>query len=68
MKRREGKLSSPVQRSFHIRSNMRKWCILPPYTIHKAKKLYGIWCLNGPTGAGYNTSANGWMEDNVFYE
>ncbi|CAF1611066.1 unnamed protein product, partial [Didymodactylos carnosus] len=21
-----------------------------------------------PTGAGYNTSANGWMEDNVFYE
>ncbi|CAF1124198.1 unnamed protein product [Didymodactylos carnosus] len=42
--------------------------ILPPYTIYKAKKLYGNWCLNDPTGAGFNTSANGWMEDNVFYE
>ncbi|CAF1374563.1 unnamed protein product [Didymodactylos carnosus] len=42
--------------------------ILLPYTIYKAKKLYGNWCLNGHTGAGYNTSANGWMEENVFYE
>ncbi|CAF1402456.1 unnamed protein product [Didymodactylos carnosus] len=42
--------------------------ILPPYTIYKAKRLMSNWCLGGPSGAGYNTSKNGWIQEDVFYE
>ncbi|CAF1556632.1 unnamed protein product [Didymodactylos carnosus] len=42
--------------------------ILPPYIIYKAIKLYSNWCTKGPDGTGYNTSKNGWMEENIFFQ
>ncbi|CAF4483235.1 unnamed protein product, partial [Didymodactylos carnosus] len=39
--------------------------VLPPYIIYKAKNLYSDWYISG---AGYNTSESGWMEESTFYE
>ena len=35
--------------------------------LFKAKNLYTEWCIDGPTGAGFNVTDNGWMEEHAFY-
>ena len=41
---------------------------MPPYIIYKGseKSVPLGWISNGPIGAGYNTTKNGWMDQNCF--
>ena len=39
---------------------------LPPFTIYKAKYIYGNWCDGGVEGAAYGISESGWMTDTNF--
>lgn len=40
--------------------------LLPPYIVYKAKNIYPEWIKNGPTGARYNRSKNGWFDSFIF--
>lgn len=41
---------------------------MPDYILFKGKHLYDSYTKNGPEGAHYNTSKNGWMESEHFAE
>ena len=38
----------------------------PPFVVFTGKNLYDAWMTDGPTGALYRTSANGWMDIDLF--
>lgn len=38
----------------------------PPFVVYKGKNLYQEWMSNGPKGAVYSVSDNGWMETRIF--
>lgn len=40
--------------------------VFPPCIIYKSKYLYHTWCLNGPEGAAYVSSDNGWHDKKTF--
>lgn len=39
---------------------------IPPYIIYKAEHLWTTWTENGPLGARYNRSKNGWIDLGIF--
>lgn len=41
--------------------------LFPPLIIYKSKNLYSTWCVNGPEGAAYLSSENGWQEKKTFF-
>ncbi|GFO14005.1 pogo transposable element with krab domain [Plakobranchus ocellatus] len=41
---------------------------LPPYIVYKGKNLYRDWVQGAPAGSLFNTSLNGWMESEHFFE
>ena len=40
--------------------------LLPPYIAYKAEKMWDAWIENGPTGARYNRSRSGWLDNACF--
>lgn len=40
--------------------------LLPPYVVYRAKNIYPEWIENGPPGARYNRSKNGWFDSVIF--
>lgn len=42
---------------------------LPPYIIHRAKKLFDIWMpKNSYPGTRFNATPSGWSEETTFYD
>jgi hypothetical protein len=41
---------------------------IPPYVIYKSEHLWSTWAENGPAGARYNRSKNGWIDLAIFEE
>ncbi|VEN42278.1 unnamed protein product, partial [Callosobruchus maculatus] len=40
--------------------------LLPPYIVYRSEHLYNTWTENGPKGAVYNRSKNGWFNMELF--
>ena len=42
--------------------------VLPPYVIYGAQNVNQQWCQNGPIGAIYKCSNNGWINSHLFVD
>lgn len=40
--------------------------IIPPYVVYRAENIWTTWTENGPDGARYNRSKNGWFDTLCF--
>lgn len=40
--------------------------LIPPYVVYRAEHMWSTWVENGPKGARYNRSKNGWFDAACF--